>query len=238
MFYLSYIIFTISVLFYELYEYDFTLFIRSSNETALIEQALEQIPTCNSYDRPRQRALLYTLQAWTHLAHSHHIRYWISHKTLIGYTQRQGPLPYDYNIDITMLAQDTSQLIELKKANYSSIYELKVHPQWFIAKVSNRSYFPSEGIDFIRQNARFINQKNNVSINIWPIYEKYPNQRVLTEYDKYDRWKSIEEEWIFPLRPCMFSGMKVWCPAQQQKLTTYIYEQIPVHCSNGIWVIK
>jgi len=236
MFYLSYVLFIISVLFYELYHFDYTLFIRPSNETALIEQALERIPICNSQDRPQQRALLYTLQAWTHLAHSHHIRYWISHRSLIGYTQRQGPLPYDYNIDITILAQDTPQIIELKKANYPSIYELKVHPQWFMSKVSNRSYFPSEGIDFIMQNARFINQINNVSINIWPIYEKYPNRGVLTEYDEYGRWKSIAEEWIFPLRPCRFSGIKVWCPAQQKKLTASIYEQISKHCSNGIWI--
>jgi hypothetical protein len=236
MFYLSYVLFIISVLFYELYHFDYTLFIRSSNETALIEQALERIPICNSHDRPRQRALLYTLQAWTHLAHSHHIRYWISHRSLIGYTQRQGLLPYDYNIDITILAQDTPQIIELKKANYPSNYELKVHPQWFMSKVSNRSYFPSKGIDFIMQNARFIDQKNNVSINIWPIYEKYPNRGVLTEYDKYDRWKSTAEEWIFPLRPCRFSGIKVWCPAQQKKLTASMYEQISKHCSNGIWI--
>jgi hypothetical protein len=236
MLYLSYVLFVISVFVYELYQLDFTLFIRSSNETALIEQALERIPTCNAYDRPRQRALLYTLQAWIHLAHSHHIRYWISHRTLIGYTQRQGPLPYDYNIDITIMAQDTPQLIELKKANYSSIYELKVHPQWIMVKTSNRSYFPSEGIDFKMQNARFINQNNNVSINIWPIYEKYPYQGILTELDNNGRWKSIAEEWIFPLRPCRFSGIKLWCPAQPQSLSASIYEQESVHCSNGIWI--
>ncbi len=236
MLYLSYMLFIISVLFYEFYQFDFTLFIRSPNETALIEQALEQIPICNSHDRPRQRALLYTLQAWTHLAHSHHIRYWISHRTLIGYTQRQGPLPSDSNIDITIMAADTPQLIELKKANYSSIYKLKVHPQWFMTKASNRSFFLSEGIDFLLQNARFINQNNNVSINIWPIYEKSPYQGVLTEYDHYNRWASIAEEWIFPLRPCRFSGMKIWCPAQPNKLTASTYEQISVHCSNGLWI--
>ncbi len=114
-------LFVISVFVYELYQLDFKLLIRSSNETALIEQALEQMPTCNSYDRPRQRALLYTLQAWTHLAHSHHIRYWISHRTLTGYTQRQGPLPYDYNqcCQIEIL-----EIRSLKKKNRSFSGEL------------------------------------------------------------------------------------------------------------------
>ncbi len=59
---------------------------------------------------------------------------------------------------------------------------------------------------------------------------------MLTEYNKYDKWKLIPEEWIFPLRPCMFSGIKLWCPAQPKKLTTSIYGQIPIHCSNGIWI--
>jgi hypothetical protein len=230
-------LFIISVLFYEFYQFDFTLFIRSPNETALIEQALEQIPICNSHDRPRQRALLYTLQAWTHLAHSHHIRYWISHRTLIGYTQRQGPLPSDYNIDITIMATDTPQLIELKKANYSSIYKLKVHPQWFMTKASNRSYFLSEGIDFLLQNARFINQKNNVSINIWPMYLN-KNRLMLVQNLYFDNWILSPVEWTFPLEPCVFSGVRVWCPAQPNKLTISIYGQTSVYpsCVNGRWV--
>jgi hypothetical protein len=233
---LPFIIFIIGSLIYDHYQYGYLFTSRSKHESLFIEQALERIPICNSHDRPRQRALLYTLQAWTHLAHSHDIRYWIAYKTLAGYLQHYDLSPYDQDIDVLIMAQDTPQLIELKKANYPSNYELKVHPQWFMSKVSNRSYFPSKGIDFIMQNARFIDQKNNVSINIWPIYEKYPNRGVLTEYDKYDRWKSTAEEWIFPLRPCRFSGIKVWCPAQQKKLTASIYEQISKHCSNGIWI--
>jgi len=141
---LPFIIFIIGSLIYDHYQHGYLFTSRSSNENFFIEQALERIPICNSQDRPRQRALLHTLQAWTHLAHSHHIRYWIAYRTLAGYLRHYDLSPYDQDIDILIMAQDTLQLIELEKADYPSIYELKIHPQWFMSEVSNRSYFPSE----------------------------------------------------------------------------------------------
>lgn len=236
MFYVSYILFVIGVLILEFHQHDYSLFMRSSNETALIEKALEEIPKCNSQDRFYQRALLYTFQAWTHYAHSKHVRYWISHRALIGYTQRQGPLPNDQSIDISMLADDTKQLIELIKNNYSSNYELQIHPQWFIRKVSNRSYFQSSVIDFVEYNARYINHKHNVSINIWPVYELSANKETLVEYDRDQQEKQITEKWIFPLRPCMFSGIEVWCPAQPEELVVSVYGRIDLRCANGFWI--
>ena len=236
MLYLSYTLFLICIVIYEFSQYDFTLFLQPSNETVLIEQALERIPICNSYDRRRQRSLLQTLQAWTHLAHSSHIRYWISHRTLNDFHQQQGLLPYENEIDVTILAQETPQLFQIQKDNFSSIYDLQIHPQWMMAQTSNRSYFSSQGVDFRKQNARFLNRQSNTSINIWPIYEKSPYNSVLIELDKNDQWKSIAEEWIFPLRPCRFSGIKVWCPAQPNLLTLSSDESESVYCSHGRWI--
>jgi hypothetical protein len=231
------ILFIINSLIYDRYQRRYLFTNRSSNETIFIEQALERIPTCNEQDQSRQRALLYTLQAWSHLAHTHHIRYWIAYKTLAGYLHHYDLAPYDHDIDILIMAEDTPQLIDLKKENYSSIYKLKVHPEWFMAKASNRSYFPSEGIDFLLQNARFINQKNNVSINIWPMYLNN-NALMLVQNLYFDNWILSPVEWTFPLEPCVFSGVRVWCPAQPNKLTISIYGQTSVYpsCVNGRWV--
>jgi hypothetical protein len=234
------ILFIIGSLIGDHYQRGYLFTSRSSNETIFIERALKRIPKCNTEDHSRQRALLYTLQAWCHLARTHHIRYWIAFKTLAGYIQYQDLSPYDYDIDILIMAQDTPQLIELKRINYSSIYQLKIHPQWFITKPSNRSYFPSEGIDFTVQNARFINQKNNVSINIWPTYVHYLNKHILqlAEYLHTDTWILFPIEWTLPLEPCVFSGIKVWCPAQPQKLIKSVYEQTFVYksCINNSWI--
>ena len=103
-------------------------------------------------------------------------------------------------------------------------------------RTSNRSYFPSEGINFKMQNARFIHRIYNTSINIWPIYERYPYNGVLIESDRDNRWISTEEEWIFPLRPCRLSGIKMWCPARPKFLAALTGEQGFVYCSYGQWI--
>ncbi|CAF1151506.1 unnamed protein product [Rotaria sordida] len=231
--------FIIGSLFYDHYQRGYLFTSRLSNETIFIEQALKRIQRCNEEDYLRQRALLYTFQTWNHLAHSHHIRYWIAYKTLASYIQHNDLSPYDDDIDIFIIYQDIPRLINLINANYSSIYELKIHPQWFITKVFNRSYTPSEIINFTIQNTRFINHKNNVSINIWPIY-KYYNKHILlfVEYHNFDNLILTPIEWIFPLEPCVFSGIRVWCPAQPKKLTASIYRQTSVYmsCINGSWI--
>jgi phosphorylcholine metabolism protein LicD len=223
---------------------------RLSSGNISIEQALEQIPTCTSNDRSRQRALLYTLQAWTHFAQQHHIRYWIAYGTLVGYIHRRALLPHDVNIDLFIMAQDTTKLFDLSQLNFSSgSYKLKVHPQWFLVEQTNRSYFYSEGINFIAPNARFINLKDNFYLNIWPIYDYNPNEArikknskaMLTSYDQNYQWRSLPKEWTFPLRECQFSGMKVWCPAEAEKLVADIYGEISVNmssikCVNGSWI--
>jgi hypothetical protein len=223
-------LFIITSLIYDHYQRGYLFTSRSSNESIFIERALKQISICNQEDSSRQRALLYTLQAWTHLAHSHHIRYWISHETLISNVQQQGLLPYDHQIDITIMAEDTPQLIELTKANFSSIYKLKVHPQWFITEASS----------FSEYNAQFMNQENNVSINIRPIYDYYStkNVRMLAEYINSNTLILSPIEWTFPLEPCVFSGIKLWCPSQPKKLVRFMYGQtsIDISCINGTWV--
>ena len=140
-FYSSCMIFFFVILIYDFSSSNSDFLDQLSNENISLEQALEKTPICTPFDRFRQRALLQSLQAWHHFAKEHHIRYWIGYGTLVGYVQRGGILPHDLDIDILIMAQDTSQLFELAQLNFSSIYKLKVHPQWYIAGYANRSYF-------------------------------------------------------------------------------------------------
>ncbi|CAF1151522.1 unnamed protein product [Rotaria sordida] len=220
-----------------------------SNTNNSIEKALEQMPICNSQDRSRQRILLSIFHAWTHFAYIHNIEYWIAYGTLVGYVQRRGLLPHDSDTDILMLAQDTQQLVPFSDVNFSSIYEIKVHPQWSFVGYANRSYFPLQGIHFIAPNARFIHRKLRYHVDIWPIYDYHPDQlknttnpmKTLTEYSRYYTWISSPIEWTFPLKPCTFSGIKVWCPAMPEKLVTMLYgieavNKTDTTCVNGTWV--
>lgn len=75
---------------------------------------------------------------------------------MIGLNEQQNILPDENQIDVTILAKETPQLFQLQQVNFSSIYQLQIHPQWMMIRTSNRSYFPSKGIDFRKQKARFI----------------------------------------------------------------------------------
>ena len=220
------------------------------NENIYIERALQHIPICSSDDRSRQRALLYILHAWHQFAQRHHIPYWIGHTTLLGYVHRQGLLPHQRELDLFTRAHHTSQLLHLSRSQSpSSVYKLRVHPQWYLVKHTERSYFHSEDIDFIAPNARFIDTDEHVYINIWPVYDYNLNETrmennaksMLTVYDRNSQWKSSPREWTYPLRECEYSGVKVWCPAKTQELVEDMYGKVldrlvKKECANGSWV--
>ena len=219
------------------------------NEDVTIEVALAQMSTCDPEDAFRQRALLLTLQAWTSLARTFHLQYWIAYGTLVGYVQRRGLLPHDSDVDILIMARDTAQLVPIATALYhgnftsvdSTLYALIVHPQWSIVGWENRSYYPSRGIHFVAPNARFIQRKLGLHVDIWPIYDAHSDRSMLFDYDVHYRWVSNPRSWTFPLRVCKFSGITVWCPAQPEQLIRATYGDSALHrsdksCINGSWI--
>lgn len=212
---------------------------RSIDESVFIDQALQRIATCNNEDHSRQKSLLYTLQAWAHLANSNRIRYWLGYKTLHGYLSHNDLAPHDGELHILIMAEDTPLLINLTRENDPSDYKLQIHPQWFIRFPSQRSYFPSKGIYFKLQNARFLNQNTNLSINIWPAYLNHStdNSQMLAHTLDTDQSIFTPMDWTFPLEACVFSGIRVWCPARPKKLTDSMYTggYTYLSCINGSW---
>ena len=73
------------------------------NASDYIERALQKTAVCTKNDRFRHRALLHTLQAWTHLVHSHQLPSWISHQTLVSYVLYHNLALYDLHIDLSMI---------------------------------------------------------------------------------------------------------------------------------------
>lgn len=188
-----------------------------------IENAIESLKDCQKKDLIQSRALLHTLKAWTDLARSNYISYWISHKTLSDYVRFHGLDSTDSTIDISIMSQDTELLIGLSRTKYSSVYELQIHPQWQIPRSSHRSKFEQSQIDFVRYNGRFVNRQKNVSIHIWPVYGL--SNKNFPQILCHDRDSSITfpVDSTFPLNFCVFSGVQVWCPARPSELVTSVY---------------
>lgn len=218
------------------------------NDEDIINRAFEQLPKCSSNDTIRQRTLLRTLFAWSHFAQIHHIQYWISYGTLVGYVQRGSLLPHDYDLDVTIKATDMKQLLPLAKTRFSSIFKFKVHPQWHIPHRKNRSFFWRRGIDFCSPNARLQHIKPRRYVDVWAGYDYYPgksrnskeNIETITQYNPSFKWLSIPKSWIFPTKPCKLSGIDVWCPAMPEKIVTILYGLESVNksdtsCIDGKW---
>ena len=208
------------------------------------------IPTCTRKDRHRQEILLTNLQRWSKLAEKHHLQYWMSAGSLVGYVQRGGLLPHDADLDITMMTDDVPRLIDIAQSNFSSVYELKIHPQWNIVGYQNRSYHDDEGIPFVAPNARFIHRESRKHVDIFPAYYFNPNYSTpksqkqpstnLTEYSTSYEWLSYPREWTYPLQICYFSGIKVLCPAQPKKIVEAMYgiealTHSDTACVDGRW---
>ena len=221
-----------------------------SNDYDLIETALKDIPTCTATDRQYQRILLTNLQRWARLAEEYNLEYWISFGSLVGYVQRRGLLPHDEDTDVTMMNDDVPKLINISRSNFSSDHELRVQSQWNIVEGSQRSYFPDQGINFIGANARFINRETNKHVDIFPAHTFNPRYSInatenkqsdnITEYGTWGKWISHPRNWTYPLRPCYFSGIKMLCPAQPEKLVASIYgvaalTKSDTKCVNGSW---
>ena len=221
------------------------------SDSELIEKALNQTPTCTPADRHRQRILLTSLQSWSKLAEEHHLQYWLSAGSLVGYVQRGGLLPHDPDTDITMMSDDVPRLIDIAQSNFSSDYEIKVQPQWDVVGYKNRSYHYDKGIPFVAPNARFIHRKSGKHVDIFPAYYFNPDSfaqtsekqlsRNLTEYSTSYGWLSYPRQWTYPLQICYFSEIKLLCPAQPKKLVEAIYgvdalTRSDTKCVKGKWV--
>ena len=215
-----------------------------------LESIVAQMPNCTQYDRARQYGILHVLRAWSIFATEHRIIYWIAYGTLVGYVQRNGLLPHDKDADVLIPWEVTAKLEMLSRTNFSDDFYLVIQPLWRNLYYENRSYFRSEGIDFVAPNARFYSRNEGKFVDIWPGYERMPNwtsnalssidNRTIVDYDTRYNFMANPRDWYYPLQKCDFSGIPVWCPARPKKIVARIYGETAVNssntvCRNGTW---
>lgn len=218
------------------------------SDEIIIKLNTEIIQKCTSFDATRQERVLHSFLAWTQFANTYNIRYWLGYGTLLGYVRRGGLLPQDHDVDVMIKAHDTQQLSLLSSINFSSFYELNIQPQWQTVDVKKRHFFRAKRVDFISPNARLVHRKYRNFLDIWPVYDSrvensrlVENNNTLTHSGKSTKWVSTPMHWTFPLKPCKFSGLQVWCPAMPEKILTTIYGEKALNtsdkvCVNGKWI--
>ncbi|KAF1315603.1 hypothetical protein FI667_g15921, partial [Globisporangium splendens] len=160
------------------------------------------------------------------------VSYWLDSGTLLGSYREQNVIPYDLDADIGI---DEATYIRLRDNNelleFPSVYEFHM----FEAKFRNHGHRDAA------IPVRLVHTKSGLYIDIFvflesktpaidpePMFGPLPSlcfvgcarcprvNGAITEF-------KIPKNWVFPLKPCVFSGRNVSCPAQPEKYLGHLY---------------
>lgn len=77
----------------------------------------QYLETCRKQSlRPAQLKMLHILETIDHICRTHHIDYWIEGGTLLGAMRHGGFIPWDDDLDISMMRKDYERFIEIAPA--------------------------------------------------------------------------------------------------------------------------
>lgn len=86
--------------------FDFEFFAKSRKFLAKI---LHFDDECFISDENRSR-LVYVLQRFDEISQKENVSYWLRHGTLLGAKKFQGVIPWDYDADVAVMAEDQEKL--------------------------------------------------------------------------------------------------------------------------------
>lgn len=148
----------------------------------------------------RQRLLIHCLQAFSNFATENSLPYWLIHGGLIGWYWNEDVLPWDMDIDISVLYHDLVTLYQpFHKTIYKDRYLFEINP--------NSVYRGTQRLDVI--DARFIDQKSGLYIDLTAVSYDAQKQGL---HCKTPHYYSVTE--LFPLQRTNFTGVSIWVPNQ------------------------
>lgn len=175
----------------------------------------EYIP-CQGHKRPsnllkRQKIEIEALKEIAEMLDSHNIIWWIDCGTCLGAYRYGGIIPWDWDIDISILIPDHENVKKLLK----NLDRNKYHIQDWSSYTKPRSFLKL----YVKET------KNFIDIYHYKIDEK---ERMLAYLFTYldspfpESWKTAElkcmkplrYDEIFPLKKAKFDGLTVWAPNQ------------------------
>ena len=137
---------------------------------------IEEIPKATGNLRKIQLANLKIAKIFRNLCHENNLRYWLDHGSLLGAIRHHGFVPWDDDVDMSMLREDYEKFIDL-----------------FLDKIPNHDElyldFCNNGKDkcFIKLKHKYL---ANIGIDIFP-YDFY--YKPLTEEEKATKTKELKD---------------------------------------------
>lgn len=146
----------------------------------------------------RQRLLVHCLQAFAQFADEHQLPYWVIHGGLIGWYWNEFLLPWDMDVDVSVLYADLAQRYQpLHGTVFRGRYLFEVNP--------NAVYRQPQRSDVI--DARFIDRLSGLYIDLTAVSYDAARRGL---HCKTPHYYAPDE--LFPLRRANFSGAEVWVP--------------------------
>ncbi len=183
----------------------------------LVAHQHERRPEAFSHLQAEKDALRAIAQA----LYAQQIPFWVDGGTLLGTYRYQGVIPWDYDIDIGVIANDFDNVMHALNA---------LDPQKYIAQDWSSRGVPSSYI-------RVYVKATHTHIDIFH-YKLDPNAKTLTFILSYEKSAFMAEEWkqrerthinaipfsvIFPLKKGLFDGMDVPVPQDTKKYLQFRY---------------
>ena len=171
----------------------------------------------NISSEENKSTLIYLLKIFSQYCKEKNIKMIIMHGSLIGYYFNKKILPWDDDIDIILVGDDSYKL-----KNYNgSDYIIEVNPNSI-----NRSKKDINNVI----DSRVISKTNGIFIDITYFF----GQDILCAKDKH----CYKSEYILPLKKSIFENIDVWVPNDIKNCLVQEYGQKVLKNTFGKWVFN
>lgn len=195
---------------------------------------------------PHKQTLNYLFKYWMALDNYYNLSSFLCGGSLIGSVRDGDLIPYDRDVDVCVTLENYQKLRVLRSGKpftyQSSQVNLAIQEDFLNNNVSSRIRFDCWGrvvqvakdpCSFETPGARLISRGVYVDVFVFRDYGTYLRDH---EYEK-DHLKTD----IFPLKNCMFMGVKTKCPRHKLSLLLKYYEPDVLtkphyKCQNKTWV--
>ncbi len=107
--------------------FDWSLFRRDGEDDRSAQQRFfAQLPQATGTVRLIQRGCAGLLQEFAAIAHKHQLPYWVDFGTLLGAVRHQGFIPWDDDVDLSMMRDDITRLCALLKDDPELVQRYRV----------------------------------------------------------------------------------------------------------------
>jgi len=154
-----------------------------------------------------QKKMTNMLRVFNKICKDNNIKYWCTQGTLLGVIRHKGWIPWDGDIDISMLEEDYNKLKII-------IQDLLPKDMWFQNSETDKYYKASQAVEAkIRDlNSCYIEYTNNGGTS-W----HNGLQIDIFVYNKSSAAKHQPKDIIFPLKNMVFEDIKVYVPNNYEK---------------------